>query len=280
MRSTLAAAIVAVLMGPTIALAAGGQAADQGQKPSAQLQVAMSLYAGGIALGKVDMDAAFRGDEYHVTSNLTTSGVVNAFWQSQIQATSNGRIPGGKVSPALYDSFYSGRNAKNQEVSLTYENGMPRLYANPAYPTRGYEVPSEQQKNTFDPMSTIIALTAGARPDARNPCGIVLPVFDGRRRYNIELTKEKDADVKMDNGIYKGRVSVCAAKYNQISGFSPGVLKAKQSFPAIHIWVATYQSGDGHTFTIPLRVWADTEYGTVAGIVNKLVIDGTPQKAG
>src|SRR5580765_6841913 len=105
MRTIFAALTAALLMGPNLAFAAGGQAADQAQKPSAQFQASMSLYAAGISLGKVDMDATFRGDDYHVVSNLTTSGVVNAFWQSQIQATSTGKITGGKVAPSLYDSF-------------------------------------------------------------------------------------------------------------------------------------------------------------------------------
>ena len=52
----------------------------------------MTLYAGGVTLGKVDMDATIRGDDYHVVSNLETGGIVNAFWQAQIQATSNGKI--------------------------------------------------------------------------------------------------------------------------------------------------------------------------------------------
>jgi len=280
MRMRIAAAAAMSLSLSASAFAAGGQSSvEQTSKPGSQLQIAMSLYAGGIALGNVDMDATFRGDEYHVVSNLTTSGVVNAFWQSQIQATSKGHTTPGKFGPDLYDSFYTGRNAKNQEVSLSYEGGQPRLYANPAYPTRGYEVPADQQKNTFDPLSSITFITAGQRADAKNPCGVTVPVFDGRRRYDIEMTKEKEADIKMDNGIYKGHVTVCAVKYKQISGFSPGVLKAKQSFPAIHMWVATIQGSGGRTFMVPLRVWADTEYGTIAAVVKKLVIDGVTQKA-
>ncbi len=280
MKLRIAAAAAASLLFAASAFAAGGQSGvDQSSKPSSQLQLAMSLYAGGIALGNVDMDATFRGDDYHVTSNLTTSGVVNAFWQSQIQATSKGKAMPGKLSPELYDSFYTGRNAKNQEVSLTYEGGQPRLYANPTYPTRGYEVPAEQQKNTFDPMSTMIFIAAGPRSDAKNPCGVTVPVFDGRRRYDIEMTKEKESDIKMDNGVYKGHVFVCNVKYKQISGFSPGVLKAKQSFPPIHMWVAMIQGNGGRSFIVPLRVWADTEYGTIAAVVNKLVVDGVAQKA-
>ena len=42
--------------------------------------------AGGVTLGKVDLDATVRGSEYHVVSHLQTDGVVNAFWKSTIQA--------------------------------------------------------------------------------------------------------------------------------------------------------------------------------------------------
>src|SRR5262245_15390580 len=96
MKKRIAACVAASLLMSTSAFAAGGQSGvDQTSKPSSQLQMAMSLYAAGLALGKVDMDATFRGNDYHVVSNLTTSGVVNAFWQSQIQATSKGTAAGG-----------------------------------------------------------------------------------------------------------------------------------------------------------------------------------------
>ena len=97
-------AVLAVLV-PAVAFAAGGQGSDENNGPASKLTMAMTLYAGGITLGKVDMDATIRGDTYHVVSNLETSGVVNAFWQAQIQATSNGRIEPKAVKPALYDSF-------------------------------------------------------------------------------------------------------------------------------------------------------------------------------
>ena len=39
----------------------------------------MVLYAGGITMGHMDIDATLRGTEYHAVSNMQTSGVVNAF---------------------------------------------------------------------------------------------------------------------------------------------------------------------------------------------------------
>src|SRR5215469_18698447 len=144
------------------AQAAGGAGADETAAPSSQLQMAMTIYAAGITIGKVDMDATIRDGKYHVVSNLTTSGVVNAFWQSEIQATSSGTIGDKSMEPDLYDSFDTNHASKKQEVSLTYQPGSaPRLYAEPAYKTRGYEVPPDQQKNTFDPLSAVMFLTSG-----------------------------------------------------------------------------------------------------------------------
>ena len=111
-----------------------------------------------------------RGDQYHSVSNLQTGGVVNVVWQSEIQATSNGTVAPRNFHPALYDSFYTGRSDKKQEVSLTYDNSGPvKLYANPTYPTTGYEVPPDQQKNTFDPLSAITYFVSGVTWQTDNP---------------------------------------------------------------------------------------------------------------
>jgi hypothetical protein len=71
--------LCALILSAAPALAAGGSGALGQAAPASQLQMAMTIYAGGITLGKMDMDAAIRGADYHVVSHLNTSGVVNAF---------------------------------------------------------------------------------------------------------------------------------------------------------------------------------------------------------
>jgi hypothetical protein len=259
------------------AMAAGGAGADETAAPSSQLQMAMTLYAAGITLGKVDMDATIRNGQYHVVSNLSTSGVVNAFWQSEIQATSSGKITASGIEPTLYDSFDTNHASKKQEVSLSYEDGNPpRLYAEPAYKTTGYEVPAEQQKNTLDPLSAIMLLTSGVAVSAADPCTVVDPVFDGRRRYNIELSKIKDTTINMDNGLYKGHVALCGVRYRQLAGFKPNIIKQNEKFPPIEAWMAVFPSAVyGHNYVVPLKVWANTPYGLVAAVATSLKIDGT-----
>ncbi len=274
------AALLAILAWPTAALAAGGQSADVPTGPASQLSLAMTLYAGGVTLGKVDMDATIRGSDYHVVSNLETSGIVNAFWQAQIQATSNGKIADKTLKPALYDSFDTNHSGKKQEVSLTWEgDAPPRMYANPAFKANGYEVKPDQQKNTVDPLSGVVMITSGVAASADNPCGVIAPIFDGRRRYNIELTKEKDMSIKMDNGLYKGKGFLCEMKYRQLAGFKPKIIKENESFPKINAWVATFPSAiPGRSYVVPLRVWADTQYGVVAAVATSLRVDGRTPK--
>jgi hypothetical protein len=261
------------------ALAAGGTGSEP-SGPASQFQAAMTIYAGGITLGKMDMDATVRGGEYHVVSNLETSGVVNAFWQAEIQATSSGKVSAKSFSPALYDSFDINRTGKKQEVSLTYDSAdPPRLYADPPYSTTGYEVQPDEQKATFDPLSAVMFIVTGAGAGA-NPCAVTAPVFDGRRRYNIEMTKVKDVDIKMDNGLYAGHALLCQIRYHQLAGFKPRVIKANESFPLINAWVTTYPSTvKGGDYVVPLRVWADTPYGVVSVVANSLKIDGQAPKA-
>lgn len=271
-------AISALCAGP--ALAAGGASGEAPTGPSGSLNLAMTLFAGGVSLGKVDMDAKFTGDKYHVVSNLETSGVVNVFWQSQIQATSSGKLDKKGMQPGMYQSFYTGHSAKNQEVSLTYENGDPvRLYANPSYPLTGYEVKPEEKKGTFDPLSAVLNIAAGVGAEPGNPCSAKVPVYDGRRRYSVAMTKVKPVTITMDNGLYKGPAMLCSIEYKQISGYKPRVLR-DTNFPTINAWVGVFSStATGRNYTIPLRVWANTQYGVIAAVTSSLKIDGQPVKS-
>jgi hypothetical protein len=270
---------VAVLFA-TPAWAAGGAGGEAPALPASRLEVAMTLYAGGITMGHMDLDATLRGGDYHVVSNMQTSGVVNAFWQSEIQATSTGKQAGKGLSPTLYDSFDTGRAGHRQEVSLNYDGaGPPRLYADPVYAVTGFEVKPDDIKNTLDPLSAVTFIFSGLGAQAGNPCTVTAPVFDGRRRYDIELTKIKDVDIRMDNGLYQGKGVQCDVRYHQIAGFRPQVLKQNEKFPLIHAWFVTLPSTvTGRDYAVPVRVWAETKYGVLAMIAGTVKVDGQTPK--
>ena len=278
---TLALVLLAAIAVPAGPLwAAGGAGSQDPGLPASRLEVAMTLYAGGITMGHMDLDATLRGAEYHSVSTMQTSGVVNAFWQSEIQATASGKLGAKSFAPSLYDSFDTGHSGRKQQVSLTYDgSGPPRLFADPVYSTTGFEVKPEDTRNTLDPLSAVTFIFSGVGTSATNPCSVTAPVFDGRRRYDIEMTKIRDVDIKMDNGLYTGKGVECDVRYHQIAGYRPRVLKANESFPLIHAWFATFPSQvAGRAYTVPVRIWANTKYGVLAMIANSLKVDGESPK--
>ncbi len=125
-------------------------------------------------------------------------------------------------------------------------------------------------------------MVTGVSASTDNPCGVVLPVFDGRRRYNAEISKVKDTAVSMDNGLYRGKALLCQIKYRQLAGYKPKVIKEGASFPMINAWVVTFPSAiTGRNYVVPVRIWADTPYGVIAGVATSLKIDGVaPKTAG
>ena len=276
-----ALAVLFLFAGPALpAQAAGGAGSEESGPPASRLEVAMTLYAGGITMGHMDLDAALRGSEYHTVSTLQTSGVINAFWQSEIQATSSGKLGAKNFLPALYDSFYTGRAGKKQEVSLSYEGAAaPRLYADPAYSMTGFEVKPDDTKNTLDPLSAVTLIFSGLGAQAGDPCALVAPVFDGRRRYNVELTKARDVDIHLDSGLYQGKGVQCDARYRQIAGFRPRMLKDNEQFPVIHAWFVSVPSAvSGRDYAVPVRIWAETKYGVLAILANAVKVDGQAPK--
>jgi len=257
-------------------LGAGGESVDH-TTPVSTLDLSYDLYVGGISLGKVAMSSRFQGTDYKAISTLETAGIVNAFWQSKIEAASNGLVDRGNVRPALYDSYSRNRNDQRRQVTLTFRpEAGPSLQSSPPYPEARYPVSEDLQKNTLDPLSAAVFLTNSVNAQNAKPCETVAPVFDGRRRYDVSLRFVRNADVKMDNGLYNGRVAVCQVRYEQIAGYQQTLVQQGKKLPDIFAWVTPVRSrlDPSRQFMLPLRVWAETEYGIVVALASSAKVDG------
>ena len=258
------------------AIGAGGETVDR-STPASTLELSYDLFVGGIALGKVAMSAHFQGADYKAISTLETSGIVNAFWRSKIEAASNGMVHQGDIRPALYDSYSQNRKDERRQVTLTFgPEGPKSLFSDPPYPETRYKVSEEQQRKTLDPLSAAVFLTNSVNAANAKPCDAVAPVFDGRRRYDVSLGFVKNADVRMDNGLYRGPVSVCEVRYKQIAGYQQTLVEQGKKLPPMFAWVTPVRSklDPARQFMLPLRVWAETEYGIVVALASSARVDG------
>ena len=277
-RLTVAAALAAA------ALAVPAEALDSNAKPTRlaaletnpSLGVAYTISFWGIPFGHTDFNSKFRQETYNTISHFETSGIVSVFWQAEIEATSSGLLAPHALEPAVYNSLYQRGSDKRERVKVTFAGADPTVEADPPYPMTQYPVTEEQKKEALDPLSAVTLIFAGIKADPVNPCGTVAPVFDGRRRYNIEFTYLKDEKPDVDAAIWKGKAHLCQLHYHQIAGFKPKILKDGKSFPPIYGWfvdVPSADAPDGH-YVIALKVWASTGWGTVDATLSRMHVDG------
>lgn len=278
-RSGLLGACCALSMIAIPAFGAGGEAAGDAS-PASTLDLSFDLYVGGIPLGRVSLSARFQGVDYKAISSLETKGIVNAFWQAKIETASSGSATPKRLQPSLYDSFSQNKSVQRQHATLTFgPDGPKNVLSDPPYKDNKYPVTEEQKKGTLDPLSAAVYLTSGiaSTSDART-CEATAPVFDGRRRYNVVSNFIKNTKVRSDNGLYSGPAMLCQIHYNEIAGYSQTVIEQNKKFPKMYAWVVAVQSSSdpARHYTIPIRLWAETDYGIVAAVASQVKLDGQP----
>ena len=103
----------------------------------------------------------------------------------------------------------------------------------------------------------------------RNSCALPVPVFDGKRRFDITGRDGGYADTDAeDYGVYTGRARLCHVDFKMISGewkdreharFWPKT-ETESGREAFHIWLA---SPVGGLPELPVRL----ESGSIAGLI-------------
>lgn len=272
----------ALSLGLALSVLAEDRAAEAASQPAiiaaapeskATLELAYDLRFWFIPFGHTTYSGIYAGNTYRASSYFKTSGLVSVFWQAEIDAGSSGSVGAHGISPYLYDSYYRRGGGKKQRVKLTYKSDAPpELFSDPPYDTKKYPVSDEEKKDGVDPMSAVTLIALGVKADANNPCGTVTPVFDGRRRYDIEFKYLKDQPLKLDKGLYNGTAHLCQLRYKQIAGYKPKILKEGQSWPPIFALVADIPDAKAPLgrYVVPLKLWAKTSWGTVTAELSNL----------
>jgi hypothetical protein len=188
-------------------------------------------------------------------------------------------VAGGRVQPALYDSFSQNRFVQRRHATLTFgPEGPKTLQSDPPYDDNRYPVSEDQRRRTLDPLSAAIFLTSSSTSKEAKPCEVTAPIYDGRRRYDVVFNYMKKTDVHMDNGLYSGPAMVCQVHYNQIAGYQQSVIEQNKKFPKMYAWVISAGSSadPSRHYMIPVRVWAETDYGIVVALASQARVDGQP----
>ncbi len=142
------------------------------------------VYFGGFAAVALEIDVARSAEQYRISTTVRTLGIVDKLFPWTMRAHSRGRLAGAELRPeaAGHISAWRGRE---RIVDVRYRDGRPIVARLVPTPERDERVPvsDEDIRGTVDLASAVLSLSLAV--EAGRGCAGRVPVFDGRRRYDL-----------------------------------------------------------------------------------------------
>ncbi|MEM7192484.1 MAG: DUF3108 domain-containing protein, partial [Pseudomonadota bacterium] len=132
-------------------------------------------------------------------------------------------------------------------------------------------VKKEQVQHVVDPLSGAFLTARSNNPNGDlSVCNQVLPVFDGRSRYDLVLKPKKRVMIQNKGSAnYSGPAAVCKVKFVPISGYprgDPGIEQLRQS-NEIEAWMVPLRGTDMY---VPYRINMPTAAGVGTAVITSL----------
>lgn len=269
--TTRIAAVGALALCSSLALASGAGATS---KRDMALKADYDVRVGGLPIATATFDASLDGEDYkvHVTADGRewTSAILNFV----VNVKSEGEIAGERPYPRYFITDTTAKQEWARKVELFYSTpgAAPTVEAVPPYKFKkktAVPVPEFDRQNTQDPVSAVLVPVR----TGENPCARTIPVFDGRRRYNFEMTPAYEEAYRLpgETRDSRGRVTesdeiaahVCDVRFVPVSGYDNAhKLRIIKDDPRVKLWLAPLEE---ENLYFPVRLEIPTPFG--AGII-------------
>jgi len=198
------------------------------------------------------MTARYEGARYRAVSTLETAGIVGRLYKAWFRAESQGRMTPDGFVPDRFTAD-SGWKKKRQALKMTYGATGPReVRGEPAFVPKPFEIDPAAQSCTMDPITA--ALSALAPLPIEQVCNTRVEIFDGRKRYAVELGEPRRDGERIE----------CPAVYHRVAGFKPKMLRKGREFP-FTVWFEKRRDGLAHV----VRAAGESRLGLAVALLRK-----------
>jgi len=242
-------------------------------RAGAPTTLAYQVYFGGLKTLALDAAIETAGDRYRVRLEAHTEGFIDWLIGWTARATSDGAILDDAVRPARHVNRSVVRGSR-RDVTLTFRaDGAIDATVEPSAEADAREpVTPAQMHGALDPISAVLAATRTL--GVRHSCAQRLPVFDGRRRFDLAFSDGGGTVLAPSAyGSFSGKATLCLFRYIPVAGFQAS-RRGDGRDRVYRVWLAPVVDG---LPPLPVRIEADTAFGLV--IVHLVGSGGTPQEA-
>ena len=234
-----------------------------GEAKSKTIVADYTFYFGGFTILQAKTTIELRRKSYKVVSKSKTDGLLNVFYEWSGQATSKGNFLEWRPVPSLHQNF--GKRAGNvRKTVLSYERSGQLIFSDTQPPpdlSEVFPIPRGLVKETVDPLTAIVQINR--RLERGMGCNVKLPVFDGRRRYDLILEDKGESTFKQTPfSIFKGKAFICKMNVNMFGGHKREKSKYAATSGEKLVYVGRPLK-DGPILPVGLTV--ETAFGTLTG---------------
>lgn len=226
-----------------------------------RLKAHYALSMTGVPIGQIAWLVALNDPRYTTSANGKASGVLSVLVNGEGAVDVRGMIADGRATPRFFTS-QSNDDEGNAELRMTFEDGSVKELTGTAPPPGVDRVPvgEADRRGVTDPLSAMLIPANGDPVQATN-CNHVLPIFDGRRRYDLMLSYKRVDKVALERS-FSGAVLVCGVVLKPIAGHRADSMLVKYVAGRrdMELWFAPVP---GTAFLLPIRVVMPTLLGTL-----------------
>lgn len=204
-----------------------------------------------IPVGRVELTAHLAENGYTASATAVAAGLAALFSDLRIDSQVSGTIASGRARPASY-AHDERTGGKHRRIDMSFENRVARAVAAPAFSSLGDPPATDSDRaGAIDPMTAVLMLSRSMT--GRRECSGLLPVFDGRHRYNLRLQARGREQVRTP--AWQGEAIVCDAFYEPVSGYTDRQRpSARDLRRPLTLWLAPLDNG--HYLPVRLRTRA------------------------
>ena len=238
-----------------------------------------NVYVGGFHVFAFDVDLTLNRSEYAISASGGTKGVVGLFYDWSVRIGAKGAVGRRGLRSARYDVLTDDMG-RVEAMRLRFEaRGRYSIEREPPKKGKRKRLAPEITLGAVDPLSAIFAATFALVEDGR--CRRTIPVFDGKRRYDLRFSHVGPAAVEPSYlSVFRGPATQCRVTMTRIAGFTKKrryamVWDDSEDSP-FTVWVARLADG---LPPLPVRFENDLRLGLMIIHLARAEIDGAPARA-
>jgi len=185
-----------------------------------KLEARYAITLAGLPIGRGAWNVEIWENQYQTGVSGSITGIMRVLTKGEGAAGARGIISGGRLMTSSYAVNLTVQD-KPDDIRMSLSGGtVKELAVEPPTPPAPDRVPitDAHVHGVTDPLTAgLIPVAAPGDVITPEACRRTLAIFDGRQRYDLELSFKRIERVRAEHG-YQGPAVVCMAVYRAIAG--------------------------------------------------------------